>query len=97
MALRAPDGSVRVRTRLCWAHQPRAAEVFEVLAARVRDARRRGLRVYVEAAPADVLAMIGYVGLGHCMVIEGSAILDGSVEGSVDGSAAGDGPAQDLG
>lgn len=89
MALRAPDGSVRARTRLCWARQPRAAEVFEVLAARVRDARRQGLRVYVEAAPADVLAAIGYAGLGDCLVIQGSAIIDGS--------AAGEGVTEDLG
>lgn len=68
LALRAPDGLVHARTRLCWAHVPQASEVVAVLAGWACEARRRGLRPEIEAAPGEVLAVLALAGLERALL-----------------------------
>jgi hypothetical protein len=63
VTLRASDGQVHARTRLCWTSMPCAAEVLAELTERARNARRKGLRMAIDAAPCEVLGMIRLAGL----------------------------------
>lgn len=67
VALRAPDGVVCGRSRLCWARWPAASEVVCVLAGRARDARLRGLRLEVESAPDELYVLLALAGLGRIL------------------------------
>jgi hypothetical protein len=66
VALRAEDGQVHARTRLCWADMPSAAAVLEVLARRAACARRSGLRLAVEQAPAELGPLLALTGFSGC-------------------------------
>jgi hypothetical protein len=64
VSLRGPDGQARARIRLCWSAPPSAAAVLDALVCRAARAHREGLRVVVESAPAEVIAVLGLAGLG---------------------------------
>lgn len=67
IALRGADGQVRVRTRLCWADTPSVAAVLEALLRRAAQARRGGLELLVEQAPADLVPLLGLAGLDEVL------------------------------
>jgi len=74
VALRAEDGRVHARTRLCWARTPSSATVLDVLARRAVGARRRGLTLVVEQAPAQLRGLLSIAGLdGAVPGLEGAS------------------------
>lgn len=70
VALRAADGQVCARTRLCWADTPSSAAVLEVLLRRAAQARRLALTLVLEQAPAGVATLIALAGLDEMLVNE---------------------------
>ena len=70
VALRAADGQVHVRTRLCWAEIPSSATVLDVLLRRTAEAKRQGLTLVVEQAPAELCPLMLMTGLGDLLVRE---------------------------
>jgi hypothetical protein len=81
VALRATDGQVRARTRLCWAQTPSAVAVLDVLLRRVMQARRGGLALVVEGAPAELASLLALTGVsapdGPLLVMVGMDASDG--------------------
>jgi hypothetical protein len=69
VAQRACDGQVRVRTRIRWADTPSSAAVLEALLRRAVDARRHGLTLVVEDAPAELAPLMALVGLEAALAV----------------------------
>ena len=63
VSLRHPGGEIVERERLCWSVQPSAQDVLRVVAGRALTARRRGLRLAVDDAPAELSTLMAALGL----------------------------------
>ena len=70
VALRAADGQVHARTRLCWAEMPSSATVLNVLLRRTAEAKRQGQTLVVEQAPAELCPLMLMTGLGGLLTRE---------------------------